>query len=256
MSKTKSSSELIPSNDRKVHFWKNQSNTFGLLPGPKACGGTCPGATKADGGCYHIPAGRKLPVCYASRVMHCYGGVRRILENNTRLLTKANQREMERLLNKEFARFRTAELAHMKRTGITTQPVYRLHWSGDVFSERYAKALANAIRNNRDIMFWNYTRSFDWVKHFHSLPNLVLYLSMDQCNLGKGLVKYQELKPMIHDLRIAYMGKEHHLKNLNNMHLKLTPCPVDSGKLELEGGCAKCGICWRTTCNVFFSTGV
>ena len=243
------SKQLIASSDRKVKFWSNQYNTFGLLPGLPKAGGTCPGATCSEGGCWYIPEGRKLPVCYACKIIHCYGGVRRILEHNTKLLTQANQREMERLITDELNRFRTKELAHAERNGTRPHLNYRLHWSGDLFSERYTRAWANVIRKNKDIMFWGYTRSFNWIKYFTRLPNLLIYLSIDPINKEQGLAAYRKWKRQISGLRVAYMGTTNNLKEL-----KLVPCPVDAGRLDLEEGCARCARCWKAGSNVYFAT--
>lgn len=226
---------IIPTRDRKTRFWPKQRNTFGLLPGLE---NTCPGATTGDGGCWHVQKGRRCPLCYAERLRRCYKNIHRVMAHNTRLMTRASQREMENYLTAEFDRFTAEEqirgVQHLH---------YRLHWSGDIFSERYAKALANAINKHRNIKFWNYTRSFKWVKHFQGLPNLVLFLSLDEVNKEEGLRCFTANKKKLR-LRLAYMGE----KNA----LRLKPCPVDEGRLRFEYGCANCRGCWKAARPVFF----
>ena len=239
--------DLIPTCDRKVQFWSNQYNTFGMVPGPAPIG-TCPGATLKEGGCWHVSRGKKLPECYACKITHCYGGVMRILKHNTRALARKTQPDMESLLTAEFASFRQTELSHAKRTGTKACLVYRLHWSGDLFSERYAKALAKVVRKNSDILFWNYTRSFKWISYFKNVPNLITYLSLDPVNKQEGMRVYKRWKTAIPNLRIAYMSKINDFQEL-----KLISCPVDAGKLELTGGCARCGVCWKRNKHAWFA---
>ena len=237
------SDALIPSCDRKVRFWKNQKNTFGLLPGKE---GSCPHCTTTPGGCYYVAPGRKLQDCYAVVVMHAYKGVRRVLEHNTNLLKKASMQEMRRLLATEFSRFAHAEYAHADRTGEPTKMYYRLHWSGDIFSAQYAKALANTMNEFPSITFRNYTRSFGVVKYFAGLENYIQFLSLDAANVYKGLEAYEKYKGIV-PLRLCYMGDENVLNYM--------PCPVDLGKLSLDGGCAYCRSCFsHSDSNIFFKT--
>ena len=262
---------LKPTCDRKTKFWKNQKNTYGLLPGLE---GSCPGATTAPGGCWHIKPGRKLPECYVAHTMSAYKGVRNVLEHNTRLLKAASFDEKVRLLNDEFARFRKAE---MRRT--EAKLVYRIHWSGDIFDMDYANALAKAIQDNPDIEFWNYTRSLFAVPVLCNIENLRLYISLDPVNIQQGTMTYVEHKTTKNHLQVCYMSDiddfEDHMQRAHNilteenrlresmgykpksgdLPRKLTPCPVDTGKLKLEMGCAVCKRCVKTLPDpVFFKT--
>ena len=247
--------------DRKTKFHDTQRNTFGLLPGLE---GSCPGATTAPGGCWHIPEGRKLPECYVARTMSAYKAVRGVLEHNTRLLAAARLWEKIELLDDEFARFRAAELRR-EQAGHAKKMTYRLHWSGDIFDDEYAKALASAIQLNSDINFWCYTRTFSAVPALCNIPNLILYLSLDPVNVQQGLSVFADNKNNQNNLQICYMSTENnfdtHLERAaqiltirNNDHeppglgwvtdkWPLRACPVDIGKMKLEGGCAKCKQC-------------
>ena len=236
--------EIIPTHDRKTRARKNQKNTFGLLPGIK---GTCPCATVEPGGCWHVREGRKLPECYVAHTMSAYPGVKQVLQHNTALLSAATQDEMVELLHKEFARFRSTEEKHHTKNNIPLyNPLYRLHWSGDIFNEAYAEALAVAIGINTDIKFWCYTRSFFAIPILSNLPNLNLYLSLDPVNVNTGLKAYIKHKGTT-ALQLCYMNKTN---DIQNRHTLLTgsdfmACPVDTGKLGLEEGCHTCTMCTR-----------
>lgn len=259
---------LKPTCDRKTKFWKNQQNTYGLLPGLE---GSCPCATTAAGGCWYVEAGRKLPTCYVAHTCSCYGGVKGVLEHNTQALMQAPYWGKVELLDAEFRRFRSAELRHLGEEAKSKDfsPYYRIHWSGDIFNEEYARALASAIQLNSDIHFWCYTRSFFAVPHLCNIPNLTLYLSLDPVNVVQGLMVFAEHKNNKNNLQFCYMSPEdnfgghlgrvnamlkdeNHLRKLCGYPLKKTDfdttmrvCPVDSGTLALEGGCAKCQRCVR-----------
>lgn len=253
---------LKPSCDRKTKFWKGQKNTFGLLPGLE---GTCPGATTAPGGCWHIKPGRKLPECYVASVMNIYKGVYAVLEHNTKLLKLADLAGKVALLNAEFARFRKAELRRKE-----PRLVYRLHWAGDIFDMEYARALALAINQNPDIEFWNYTRSLFAVPELCNIKNLKLYISTDPVNIQQAMMTFAEYKTNENTLQICYMSKENdfpeHMERTSklitaenelrtklgytpknsNVPLALKSCPVDTGQLGLENGCSVCKRCFKT----------
>ena len=244
--------------DRKTRKYKTQCNTFGLLPGND--GGTCPYSTCKAGGCWHVPEGRKLPDCYVAKLMSAYGGVQPILEHNTKLLMGATEKQMTNLLRAEFRRFLAAEVKRNGSAVFKTPPLYRMHWSGDVFNAKYARAIAAAVNVYPEINFWMYTRSFKYVPILCNIPNLILYLSLDPVNTTLGLKTFLANKSQTNSLGICYMSKTNnlleHMKTLGieappelNKYLKLSTCPVDTGKMELEGGCMRCQQCTRVLNN-------
>ena len=129
--------------------------------------------------------------------------------------------------------------------------------------------MASAIQLNSDIQFWCYTRSFFAVPTLCNIPNLNLYLSLDPVNIQHGLTVFSEHKTDKNNLQICYMNSENnygtHLEraqqilneeNRIRVELGYTPksgaiptelssCPLDEGKLALEGGCAICKRCTR-----------
>lgn len=215
---------LKPTVDRKVWAYKGQRNTFGLLPGPE---GTCPGATLGAGGCRTMTRPGR-PDCYVYRIMQIYGGVRRILEHNTMLLKGAAQPVQEELLRNEFQRF-------VNDPRRPEGGCYRLHWAGDIFDRQYARALRRTMEEFSQVNFWTYTRSFDLVDEFRGQRNLLLYLSLDPCNRDLGLATHAR-EPWT---RICW------LEPTRPEGLKLLACPVDEGRLALEGACHKCRLCLR-----------
>jgi hypothetical protein len=179
---------------------------------------------------------------------------------------------MAEILNAEFERFRTAEERHAKRTGDGPHLYYRLHWAGDIFSPEYARAIAIAVKTNSDIKFWIYTRSFFAVPMLVDIPNLIVYLSLDPVNVQQGMLVYATHKDTAaHNLQICYMSGEDNfdetkprtleiLDGRNQVRIMLNApvqeiawasdiclraCPVDAGRLNLEGGCSKCRKCVR-----------
>lgn len=258
--------KIKPTGDRKTRFYASQKNTFGLLPGLE---GTCPCATTSEGGCWHVKEGRKLPECYVAGTMNSYPGVKGILEHNTKLMFESSVQVMTGILNYEFYRFAEAENKR-ERDGKQPYRFYRLHWAGDIFSTAYAAALSAAIGCFPSINFWGYTRSFFTVPQLVHLPNLTLYLSLDPVNVQRGLSVFNEYKQETNNLQICYMNKmndfQDHLarakqildeENKLRISMKQTPkenwadkqslraCPVDTGKLPLEEGCAHCKQCFR-----------
>jgi hypothetical protein len=280
------STQLSPSGDRKTRFRPSQKNTFGLLPGLQ---GSCPGATVGAGGCMQAEKGRKMPTCYVVNLMKAYPGVSAILQRNTDLIKRANQQEKTQLLTDEFERFRKLELKKPE-----PKLYYRLHWSGDVYDLEYARALRDAMTQFPDILFWGYTRCFFAAPVLLEAPNLKLYLSLDPVNARTGLRTYFNAladRPGVADrIQIAYMARdrdtweplyraacaeersEHDAMGPvmpGHWHLHLAPgrwaaepvglgtCPVDAGKLPLEGGCATCQKCLgtrRTLAAIWFNS--
>lgn len=249
--------------DRKTRFYNSQHNTFGLYPGTTK-EGTCPHATLGEGGCCQINPGRKLPTCYVFSTIAAYKGVGPVLLHNTNMLRVSTKPQKVQLLTQEFARFQAKELKRSE-----PKLYYRIHWSGDVYDAEYGGALAESMLAFPNITFWNYTRSLHLaVGLANAVPNLIQFLSLDAINLEAGLVVYFEYKTSKqnkHDnLHISYMADA---DDFNRRYTEyrarhktwpeqppvLTSCPVDEGKLKLDGACAKCRKCLNGY-NIWFKT--
>ena len=210
-----------------------------MLPG---LNGTCPGCTVGKEGCAYVAPGRKLPVCYVNKIMTGFPSVKKLLEHNTEELDTDNQYKITELLDAEFKRFYAAE----KRAGYVDDDGrcrnhYRIHWAGDIPNLVYARALAAAMEANPNINFWCYTRSFDYLTVFRNVPNLVMYISADPVNLKEAEKAYIENSKVYTDAKLAwcYMSREKPEDQV------LVECPVDSGKMALEGACHKCRLCLK-----------
>lgn len=253
---------IKPTCDRKTRFHKNQYNTFGLYPGIESPG-TCPCATIGAGGCCTIKPGRKLPTCYVFRTMSAYKSVANVLLHNTNELRSATVSQQVKLLCDEFSRFQASEL----KRGADASLYYRLHWSGDVYDIYYAKALIEAMHEFPNITFWNYTRDFSLGQYLaRETTNLTQYLSLDCINLESGLQAYYRWleTPNAGTLRLCYMAAENDMEKQYNALKKRNPdwpddaprlsaCPVDEGKMPLDGACAKCRKCINGD-NIWFMT--
>ncbi len=229
--------------DRKTRLYPSQKNTYGLSPGSLEVGGSCPGATYEKGGCAHVKEGRKLGDCYVMLLQVSYKGVKPILQHNTELIKKSSKEELVEILTNEFLRFEATE----RSRGNTTILNYRLHWSGDILNEEYAEALAIAIKNVPNVKFWGYTRSFFAIPILSGIANLKMYISADEANEKEALEVYNAYVGS-GNISICWMGK---VRPMNSNFPRLVSCPVDSGKMELEGGCHNCKLCFRGT-PVFF----
>lgn len=235
---------IKPSKDRKTQARKAQKNTYGLLPASGGEHSTCPDATSGTGGCAHIGKGRKRMTCYVDPLMKAYPNIRAVLAHNTFLLRNATFEQLVVLLRKEFSRFYALE---QKKDN--PWPYYRLHWSGDFFSETYVEAMAKAISLHPEIHFWAYTRSFQTIPsitdYFEPLKNLQLYLSLDPQNAEKGLKHWYRHTKDWPDarLQVAWMGSKKDYKELPWEKPVLSTCPELVGKLKLQGACAACQKC-------------
>ena len=262
---------LKPTADVKTRFYPGQKNTYGLPPGPN---GSCRGATTSKGGCWHVPVGRKLPTCYVAGVMNFRPAVKGLLEHNLSILKSAETVEgMTAVLRAEFQRFKDAELRRASRTGQPACLTYRIHWAGDFFSDDYARAVGQAIQAFPEIRFWAYTRVWSAVPILKGIENLTLYMSLDQVNVNRGLLVYEDNNGHKDpNLRYCYMARENNFQDHQeflapvlagrnqvreimrskridiNWLIKQTlrVCPVDSGQLGAESGCPTCGRCLST----------
>jgi len=236
MAKRKERKALKLSCDSKVRFYKTQHNSLGLLPGPLSRGGTCPGCTMGNGGCFERSG--KTRTCYAYKLVRAWTNVRNALTNNTRLINETSGKQLVDLLAGAFKQFAGRNPA--------PRNWFRLFWSGDIPNKKFARALRKAVDMTPEVNFWMYTRSFDCVKYLAGCPNLRVYLSLDQVNRQKGLITYVDIPvPKRKNISISYMGATN--------DLRLKPCPADEGKLKTVGACAKCGQCLRGS-NVWFKT--
>ena len=190
-------------------------SAFSLPAGPIGKGGTCPGATKACDG------------CYAMKGRHHFKTVQSAFIRNKKLLTRLNKHHG---FNKAVAL-----LSEMVPENAT---IFRIHESGDFYSQWYVQVWAKVVRSRPKVQFWAYTRSFhlDFSKLTrHS--NFALWASTDDYNKiqAEQFVKRYSNSKVKH----AYGPWEHDRPLPENSFA----CPVTSKKLKVEGACEKCMLC-------------
>jgi hypothetical protein len=194
-------------------------------------GGTCPGATLGRGGCLDVRDGKQRPTCYMAKVTQVYKKVGDILEHNTALFRGKSELEMTEILRKSMLVFCAFNLKENWR--------FRLHYSGDFFSTEYAKAWATVIKENPEVRFWVYTRSFDLVPILVECPNLTLMLSADSVNKDRAVELYNKYKDKP-NVGLAWLGLD------SPAGEKWVTCPETSGRLkntDERGACATCRLC-------------
>ena len=226
--------KLILSDNSKVKFRPNHRNTFGLNFGLPENGGTCSGATLGKGGCLDVQDGHKRPTCYMAKITQIYKGVGPILQTNTDMLRGKTIDEMVVVLTNTFQEF--------KNKNKQEYWYFRSTFSGDFFSEDFARAFAIACKKFPEVQFWLYTRSHQFVEILSDAPNAAIYISVDPCNKDAGLAVYEKLKDR-KNVGIAMMSNKEELCDI-----RFTTCPEISGKLhntKNAGACSKCRLCFR-----------
>ena len=234
-------SKLKRSFDRKVAnlVTKNGkqaaiANTFGL-PAGKAF--SCPGATSVC-----------ESVCYAGKLEKVYKGVKNTLLHNWELLKDANRNEMILLLDdmiKDFVKDCDKRKA---------EKLFRIHWDGDFFNDDYAYAWKTVILNYPDIQFWVYTRVPTAAIILKQIPNLSLYFSTDDENIGHA----KNMKVL--GIKLAYLGKTFAMTETIMKDLTGKPgakCPENAKKIPListnGSACVSCGLCVFNKADIRFS---
>jgi len=193
-------------------------------------GGTCPGATTGLGGCVSIREGCKRATCYMDKVCNIYKGVANVLKDNTELLKGKSIPEMVATLTNTVNKFLEKK---------PQLPYFRLHYSGDFFSEDYAKAWKQVVETFPQVKFWVYTRTFSVVKYFADLENFTLFLSLDPVNCAEGYKIYEQFKDC-KNIGLAWMG------NTKPEGRRWVTCPETSGVIkntDNAGACSKCRLC-------------
>lgn len=225
-------------------------NAFGLPAGL-----SCPGATSFCVDCYGTAAERRT-------------GTAALLRHNLELLQKAKTvdnmaellRTMMQLYEVEADRW---ELEPRDR-------IFRIHWDGDFFSIDYACAWGKVIHDTPNVNYWAYTRSFaepvNVVPWLESLPNLMLYLSVDEHNVDAA----RDVVRLYPGLPLALCGEDYTATKRIGAQLAghragqrpvmiPVPCPENSRKLDLvvepgEGACVNCRLCPDQRRDVMFAT--
>ena len=242
---------MIPlkrSNDRKTANGAMPSgktprvkNAFGL---PAGSNFSCPGMTSV---CENI--------CYANKLEKLFPGFRNAMESNWAAVKDASYDDLYEALNSMIADF----IADCEKWNV--EKLFRIHHDGDFFSITYAKAWADVIRDNAEVTFWAYTRSFtndvNVVPEFAELQNLSLYLSVDTANANDALkIKKDNPWVKIAGLEITFDAAADIVKNITGRN-SVARCPELNGAIPLiderGGACKICSLCITGKSDVTFS---
>ena len=235
--------KLKRSNDRKVANAVSPNgktptiaNTFGLPAGKNF---SCPGATSVC-----------ESVCYAGKLERIYKGVKNVLLHNWNLLKDADEPTMVDLIEDMIADFR-------KDCDKRNAPkLFRIHWDGDFFSDKYTRAWQYVITQNTDIQFWVYTRVPTAAIMLKDIDNLSLYFSTDSENKDIA-IKLNKDK----GIKLAYLAKNFTIGQGDMKAMIGKPgakCPENKKAIPLiskEGSaCVSCGLCVYSKANIVFSS--
>jgi len=144
------------------------SNTYGL-----PAGDSCPDKTPFCESCYADSAAK-------------YPTVHSLLWRNfdAHLAAGDDVDAHYALLDSAYQKYRQQFDRLLKAGRVTVDDdIFRLLWSGDLYSDAFTAAWVRLIGNNIQTQFWVYTRSFDRAPQFHGLTNVAVYLSVDSDNL-------------------------------------------------------------------------
>lgn len=214
-------------------------NSFGLPAGE-----TCPGATAfCDAYCYAVDTEGRT-------------NVYRNMQTNLGILRDKTTEEMYALLSEMMSEYRVLVEKH----GIAPhEDVFRIHWDGDFFSVEYAQAWREVILENPATKFWVYTRSFrdpvNVVPTLYGLPNLALYLSVDEGNADDAIAVRTDYPKIL----MAFCAEDQYQAEEVAKYVgktRTTVCPENIGKLALmsdgQGACITCMLCPKQRPNILF----
>lgn len=162
--------------------------------------------------------------CYAKKGRHVFANVQSLQAANWKLL-----KQMEASADSAGAIKAISDIIPKNAK------IYRIHESGDFFSQWYIDVWEKVIKSRADVQFWFYTRcfQFNW-ENISKLPNVSCWASTDSENLVAA-TKFVENNPAF---RFAF-GPLNPSDKPDNTVI----CPVTSGKLAVDGACEKCMLC-------------
>lgn len=237
---------LKRSHDRKTATRVNTAGTQSLLKNafslPSGRNYSCPGATKVC-----------ETVCYAGKLERQYPAFRDLALHNWELLRNATMGQMVSLLTQMIGEFSEECDKH------NAKKVFRWHADGDIFSAKYAWALAETCEAFPDVQFWIYTRSFSYVPYLEDIPNLAVYLSVDSEN-KEAAYGTKMIYPFV---RLAYLAETHEMGKEELLKETGKPgaiCPENAKRIPLitkdAGACVTCGLCIFGKADIRFASKV
>lgn len=218
---------------------------------------------------YGLPAGDSCPdktefciSCYAENTGRMYPSVDALLWRNfdAHLAAGDDVDAHYALLESAYLKYRQQFDRLLKAGRVTVDDdIFRLLWSGDLYSDAFAQAWVRLIGKYGQTQFWVYTRSFQRAPMFHGLPNVAVYLSIDSDNL-----EWADIMLRTHDwLHAAFCADTQAEAHALAAEIGRTaaPCPENIGRIPLvmhqsgrrsrtvaigedgKGACAVCRLC-------------
>lgn len=209
-------------------------NAFGL-----PAGDSCPGRTEW------------CESCYAEKLQKAWTNVDALVWHNlnTLLSCGSNVPKMTKLLDEMVKSVKWYD----------QEKVFRWMWNGDIFSSYFARSIVKTCDLNPDIQFWLYTRSFKWVNLLYGVPNLTVYLSVDEHNLEAARKVYNSVEPGTVWVAAGADSWEQTEEIMRDVVGRNAPrCPELTGKLPMvtadgKGACVACGMCIKGVNHVRFA---
>lgn len=198
------------------------NNAFSLIPGPNL---SCPGATES------------CKSCYACKGRHVFNNVSNAHLNNF----------VHALVATKDKKLRTNFIDTISKV-LSNKSLFRIHESGDFFSQEYLNIWNIIIGAHKSTKFWFYTRNFN-LKYDKILSNsnVIGYISIDDYNI-KAANSLQKKYPKF---KLAYgpVTNEQATELITN---NTVICPLTNGKTYSQLRCSECKICISGSKNVIF----
>lgn len=229
---------------------------------------------------YGLPAGLSCPHmtdfcegCYAEALENQWSSVSRLVMSNWQAHQRAGDNVVMHLvlLMSQFVVF-LLQFRRLSEQGRVTDDdlIYRIHWDGDLYSEAYTLAWRRLIQGHPEVRFWIYTRSFEYATLLEDLPNVAVYLSVDEYNVDAA-EKYLDAFPRLHAAFCAETQADAAVLAAS-IGRRAVACPENVGRIPLvmhqsgrrtlsvpvgedgKGACAACRLCVDGVRDVAFAT--
>lgn len=149
------------------------ANAIATTAGPRSVGGSCVGFTEACRGCY-------------GKALERYTAFERLAADNLATLEHVERCGGARALARVFVDILDHCAEHQRRDGLE-RVTFRWNMSGDIWSEKVARAIASAHRSRPDVEGWLYTRTLSAVRHLvRGGDGLRVFVSVDEFNVERG----------------------------------------------------------------------
>ena len=193
---------------------------------------TCPGRSEL---CERL--------CYVNKYTRIYPSVERTYQDNYRLT----------LNSKRFIKLMQEEIATKKPETV------RIHVSGDFYSNEYIQSWIEIVKNNPDVKFYAYTRSWAVsylrfkLRELGMLPNFKLWLSRDKemINIPASMAEFdvaymtenedeEQRKKLSPKVKLVFRNDRRTVAHRISSRIV---CPLERG-LKVNLTCSKCEICF------------